>query len=290
MSMFSSSARARTRRRLSGSSVPRKRISLKCTTLTFHLAANSSCWSGVQFCALRLNMSTPNRTGVAVCANEGRRVGTECHRRGPRCLEERSTIRESGRRVFRHSHHLKAQSMEGTRYYVSFSLFPCPFFVDIIRCPALRLRSGRPEHRRGTLNAPTVSAKNTKNRRTRRPEDPTAGLAEPRFARSKRDTDPETQTPRVQVVLVFLNRCLALNAGRRPAFRQPCVFSRANLSTPVSLVSPVQDVRRCAATRCLISATTHRARRSTRAWRRTVHRRVADHPHRTARRSRNGHR
>ena len=69
----SSSARARTFFRLSGSRLPRNRISLKCTTLTFHFAAKSICWNGVQFCAPRLNMSTPNRTGAAglavgVCA------------------------------------------------------------------------------------------------------------------------------------------------------------------------------------------------------------------------------
>jgi hypothetical protein len=71
MSIASSSARARTFRRLSGSSVPRNRISEKCTTFTFHFAAKSSCWNGVQFCAPRLNMSTPKRIGGFGCASAG---------------------------------------------------------------------------------------------------------------------------------------------------------------------------------------------------------------------------
>ncbi len=77
ISMFSSSARARTLRRLSGASAtcqsapPRKRISLKCTMLTFILAAQSSISNGVQFCAPRLYMSTPNRTVAAAAAGPG---------------------------------------------------------------------------------------------------------------------------------------------------------------------------------------------------------------------------
>ena len=69
--IFSSSARARILRRLSGASatcqsgLPRNRVSLKCTTLTCILAAQSSIWKGVQFCAPRLYMSTPNRTFAA---------------------------------------------------------------------------------------------------------------------------------------------------------------------------------------------------------------------------------
>ena len=51
------------------SRLPRNRISLKCTTLTFHFAAKSICSKGVHFCAPRLYMSTPKRTGPAgVCA------------------------------------------------------------------------------------------------------------------------------------------------------------------------------------------------------------------------------
>jgi inosine-uridine preferring nucleoside hydrolase len=79
-SMCSSSARARTLRRLSGASatcqsgLPRNRISLKWTTLTFIDAAQSSIWNGVQLCAPRLYMSTPTRTLPAAPTGVGRGI------------------------------------------------------------------------------------------------------------------------------------------------------------------------------------------------------------------------
>ena len=69
---------------VAASRLPRNRISLKCTTLTFHFAAKSICSNGVQFCAPRLYMSTPKRTGPAgVCAVVGLSAVPGAWRRAP---------------------------------------------------------------------------------------------------------------------------------------------------------------------------------------------------------------